>query len=199
MPVSHLIDLLRTATVTPGFLSNLISGVLLALFALVLKVFNPRPRVRWGLSHQFYFAMPGMNNGPALPVMTRSVFVMNAGSGPAEELEVHLNFAPSHFEIWPNFKYSTTTTPGPVAHLVVEIPNLAPREQFTIEMIQVGGAMPDVLRVRHKAKEAKQVPLQFHQEFSRWVNALIAIAFIAGCFWLCRICVWLVFYLAGVR
>lgn len=172
---------------TRSFASSVLSGALLAIFGLFLKVFHPRPRVVWGISHSHSFSLPLPQGGTA-PVVTQSVFIQNAGRAEAERVEVYLNFAPTHYEIWPAVKHTTSTAPGATPRLIIEMETLSPGERLTLEMIQVGNHfMPEVLRVRHKLKEARRVLFRFVEMYPTWKNTLIGSIFILGVFYSTKI------------
>jgi hypothetical protein len=114
-------------------LAAVITVVITALLALVGRVFAPRGRVKWAVTHQYIFLthpippppppsqqlaqQPAPQNTQvatlpqALPVRTRTIWLQNVGRAPVSEVETILNYQPHHFEIGPQRQYAQATTP----------------------------------------------------------------------------------------
>lgn len=153
---------------------SLIPALLTAIISVIGAVFAARPRIRWGVSHGFVFGVQNQNPAPGAPPMTlfhtRTVFIQNTGRATAEGIEVHFSSRPEHFQIWPTFNYTTATNPE--NNFVVLIENLGRREHFTLELLSMY-QLPDVLRVRSKVGEGRQVGITPSEIFPAWYRRLL--------------------------
>lgn len=176
----ELIDLLARTQ----FQNSLASGLILLVLGLLVKAFDPRPKVLWGVSHEFHFALParpgaeGQPPAPPVTVRTQTIFVHNVGRAPAKEVEVFLGMEPQHYQLWPLVNYGSTRTPE--NFYVVQVPNLGHKEHFTMEVLQVNADLPFVQRVRTDQGEAARVPLLPQRVFSGWVHAVSWVLLLLG-------------------
>jgi hypothetical protein len=157
--------------------STIISAVITGILGLIFRSFVPRSRVIWGVSHGFVFYV--VREDKTSHFHTRTVFVQNVGRAPAESVEVHLNFKPEHFQIWPTFTYETALNPE--NRFTVSVKSLGKREFFSIELL-AGGPLPDVLRVRSAIGEAKQVPMAPFQILPSWLRHFLQVLILLGVF-----------------
>jgi hypothetical protein len=170
---------------------SLIPALLTVVITLVGRALSPRSRIKWGVSHGFVFAVPQVapttaqddagGNAPSalVPYHTRTVFVQNMGRAVAELVEVHFNYRPEHMQIWPTLNYDTTTNPE--NRLTVSVVNLGPREYFTLELLSVR-PLPDVLRVRSKAGDGKQIGIAPSEVLPPWYRTMLRVLIWLGVF-----------------
>jgi hypothetical protein len=153
---------------------SLIPALLTVIVTVVGAVFSARPRIKWGVSHGFVFDVQNQNpaqGGPPFTLFhTRTVFVQNTGRATAEGIEVHFSRHPEHMQIWPTFNY--TTAANPENHFVVLIENLGRREHLTLELLSMF-QLPDVLRVRSKVGEGRQVGITSSEVFPAWYRRML--------------------------
>ena len=170
-------DWLETLLKTP----QLIATLLTITTTVVMRIIQPRPKVVWGTSHQFSFRVPRTNPpGGEFLLHTQTVFLQNVGFGPAEDVEVILNYKPENFSLWPQLNYSTESNPE--QRFIIKIASLGRREFTTVEMLHTTGEMPSTLRVRTSRGECKQVPMVPMQLFPRWFRIAIIVLFFMGIF-----------------
>jgi hypothetical protein len=164
----------------PAFYDRVIAFVVTGILAIIGRKFTPKAKVVWGTSHGFSFTVPknNNNNGP-YTFHTGTVFIQNVGRDTATDIEVHFNFRPEHFQIWPAFSWKEETNPE--GHYAVVIKNLGKREFVTIEMIS-GIALPLLLRVRTAKGECRQVQMAPQQVFSRGVRWILIGLLLLGIF-----------------
>jgi hypothetical protein len=127
---------------------------------------------------------PGAAPTPAPPpgiaqYHTRTVFVQNVGRATAELVEVHFNYTPEHMQIWPTLNYESATNAE--NRFTVMVANLGPREYFTLELLSTR-TLPDVLRIRSKAGEGRQVAIAPSEVLLPWVRRLIIVLLWLGGF-----------------
>jgi hypothetical protein len=163
--------------ISPALQSTLFSVVLTTIVAVITRILVPRSRIVWGVSHGFTFHM--IREGVNSQYYTMTVFVQNAGRAPAQDIEVHFNYRPEHFQIWPTLNYETATNPE--NRFTVTVNNLGKREFFSIELLS-GRELPQVLRVRSPNGEAKNVPMAPMQTFPSWFRRLLLLLVILGIF-----------------
>ena len=144
---------------------GVIPALLTIVVGLVARALSPRSNVKWGVSHGFVFAVQQTSGNVSFHTLT--VFVQNLGRAGSENVEVHFNYKPEHLQIWPTLNYDTTTNPE--NRFTVSVKRLAPKEHFTLELLS-GRPLPDVLRVRSDAGDAKKVTIGPSQIFSPWVR-----------------------------
>jgi hypothetical protein len=183
MPVhDSILELLKTP--------QLIATLLTIATTIVLRMIQPRPRVVWGTSHQFAFRIPRTNApGGEFLLHTQTAFLQNIGFGPAEDVEIILNYKPEHLSLWPQLNYTTVTNPE--GRFIIKIENLGRREYTAVEMLHSIGEMPTALRVRTSRGECRQVSMAPMQVFPRWFIMLLRMLILVGAYqvfeWLARI------------
>lgn len=164
---------------TPDVWRSIFAAVVTALIGVLFRYLRPAARIRWGLSHGFAFTLTPPNAKPQT-LYTQTIFVQNIGRAAASDVEVHLNFKPEHFQLWPSHSFAVETTPD--NHFLIRLKNLGRnREWFTIEMVS-GSALPAILRVRTADGEAPQVPMAPTQQFPRWFRNIFLALIVLGVF-----------------
>jgi hypothetical protein len=160
---------------------QVIATLLTIATTIVLRVIQPRPKVVWATSHQFAFRVPRTNPpGTEFLLHTQTVFLQNIGFGPAQDVEVILNYKPENFSLWPQLNYSTTTNPE--NRFIIKIENLGRREYTTVEMLHSLGEMPATLRVRTSRGVCKQVAMAPTQVFPKWFRITVILLLLLGIF-----------------
>lgn len=166
------------------FQSGLLSSLVILGLGVLGRFFTAKSKLAWGHNHQFWFLIPPGAEAPAdtpkTNLVTRTVHVMNEGRAAAEGVEVHLMHEPTHFQLWPNFDFETVTLP--TGAFLVRIPNVGPHESFSLEILQIGMAAPDVTRVRSKAGEAPYRAFTMSRLYSRPVLVGVWALIILGLF-----------------
>jgi len=167
------------AYLSPTAQNTLFSALITLVGTLVGRMLIARSRIVWGVSHGFVFQVKRDPAQPATMFYTMTVVVQNVGRAPATEVEVHFNFTPEHFQIWPTLVYDMVTNPE--GRFTIKIGNLGKREYFTLELLSTN-ALPEVLRVRSPNGDAKKVPMAPRQVFPAWVNRSLFALLILGLF-----------------
>lgn len=165
---------------SPEMQNRIVAVLLTGLLTLIGRWLKPTPKLGWGISHGFAF---NTKDGEGRPVMIRTgtVFVQNIGRAPSENIEVHLNYPPQEFAIWPNLDYTTSTNRE--GRMIIHVKNLGRREHFQLELIGAGDLnLPDTLRVRSKDGEAKNVTLAPTEVLPVWKVRLIQLVLLLGVF-----------------
>lgn len=176
---AHILEIVTS----DGFQSSVLSGLILAIATIALRAILPKARVMWAISHQFTFNVK-LNDKPATAAI-RTVFIQNVGRSTAEDVEIHLNHQPQHFQLWPTFDYKTSITPA--GNFIISIPTLGKGERLTIEALQVALDMPNVLRVRTKDGECRQVQMAPYQVLPAWVRIALWVLILIGLFSILRL------------
>ncbi len=174
---------------------TIIIGILLDILR---RIFVPKGRIAWGISHEEHFILPPQQLPPpppeqpplplplALPqsinVRIRQIFIQNIGRAIAEDVEVTINFLPQHWHAFPPLAQMMPNTQDRFFRLHTKMLNK--REHFIISMFESRGNMvlPDVLTVRWKGGVAKQVPMVPRQKFPTWFERSVVAAVYFGIF-----------------
>jgi hypothetical protein len=176
-------------------LAAVITVAISALLTLVGRVFTPRGRVKWAVTHQYTFlthpsppptpsqqAAPQSTQVTAPPqtllVLTRTIWVQNVGRAPVSEVETILNYQPHHFEIWPQRQYAQANNPA--GNLIIRLGNLNPGEYVTIAMLNVGADLPFVTSVRWNGGVAREVTVAPQEKLPRWRVMLLWALILSG-------------------
>ena len=107
-------------------------------------------------------------------VRTRDVWVQNFGRAPIREIELVFNWAPNHFEIWPQRDFRQHTNPD--GRLIVKFESLGRREFFVTSLFGVGGELPAVINVRSSEGVATEVKTHVERNWPLWfLRAMLAL------------------------
>ena len=177
-----MLDFLKS----PGIIAAIVTGLLTGVFQWAERRFAPRGRLIWSVPHQHVFvvpprpqspvptppaASPGGGPVPAIPqplvVRTRDVWIQNFGRATVREIEIVLNWAPEHFEIWPQRDF--TRSENPDHKLIIRVNSLGHREFFVISMFGAGGELPAVINVRSADGVAREVGTHVERNWPRWL------------------------------
>jgi hypothetical protein len=184
-------------TVFHLFGKELVSLATALIGAGVLYLFRARAKLVWAVPHGFTFLLPetaprqenvievGPPGGENLPapratafnVYTGSIFVANTGKLPASEVEVTFNWKPENYNLWPVRPHDIHISPD--NRFTLKFLNLAPKEQFQIELIAPTN-LPQVLSVSCRECTGKQITMRPMVVYRRWVHWLVFTLMLLG-------------------
>lgn len=148
-----------------------------------MQYLRPKVRVVYWVAHLFGFDLP-----EGLRLFTHAITIQNLGSKSAESIEIAHNGKPDLFKLQPALSYEEETTPA--GDHIIRVPNLGPKEFFTIEFLGYK-QLPNFLYVRSKDGAASLIPIFLIQALPKWVYTLVAVLMAAGAgliiFWLVRL------------
>lgn len=160
-------------------LKSAIGTIVLAIFAEILRrVFTPKGRVVWAVSHQHHFILPAQPQH--INVRIRDIWIQNIGRDVSKNMQVVINFPPQHYDIWPPMNFTQAELPD--GRLVVTLDSLAVREFVQISFFESRANMelPDIVNVRSDDGVAKKIVMAPRQIFPQHINAIILIVLVAG-------------------
>lgn len=162
---THLLALVERPDVQGKIGGAAITGI----GAILAQFLRRREAITWGQLHAFIHFIPspqsqqGANTSVnqnvtaasslGTQIYSRTIVVRNNGNLTGEEVEIHLTNQPFHFQLWPQFTYTTDCTPE--NGFIIRMPNMGPREYVMLEMISINVEAPIVMRVRTRTGEAK--------------------------------------------
>jgi hypothetical protein len=170
------------------FQKEIISLGITLLTSLVFWLFRARPILRYGQAHDFTFVIrppppPQQQGGGTqqlqpqpFTAQTCSYLFANGGRVAATGVEITFNFEPNNYQVWPVRPYDIHRSPDD--RFTLRFANLAPKEQFQIEVLSV--QMPSVLNVRCAETVGRQTALRVVRRFPRWVDALFLLNMFLG-------------------
>jgi hypothetical protein len=176
--------------------NEVLAAVITALLLLIGWYLTPRGKITWGVSHQQNFLLPPAQpqqtsaesaqtpSNPPLPirVFTQDVRVENTGRARIDAVEVILNYAPFHYEVWPTHQFQISATPGNRSHFVMTFANLAAKEWLVISLFSINQEIPLVTNVRWSGGVGKQVPIAPLRVWPKWVRATFWTFLLLGLF-----------------
>jgi hypothetical protein len=140
------------------FQREIASLVIALLTTWILFLFRTRVELVWSSPHSWNFLITpppppeGEPPAPAFNVYTAAIFVQNRGRIPATDIELTFNWQPPNFNVWPLRPYETHRSPD--GRFTIRLPNLAPKENFQVEMLG-NGPLPALVTVRSKESVGK--------------------------------------------
>ncbi|WP_312946328.1 hypothetical protein [Agrobacterium sp.] len=152
--------------------------IIAAITAMAARLFTPKGKLIWGVSHQHRYRMPNLEKGDTFPVVTQQIWFQNTGRSAIQSIEIILNWKPQHFEIWDPRNWDGDYTPD--KRFVLKIPSLNRGESFTVSMIDTINDLPMVVGVRWHGGTGKNVEMGPQRIFPTWVNVVVAILLFAG-------------------
>lgn len=178
------------------FQKEIISLVFALILAAMLYLFRARAKLLWATPHGFTFllqtagvtaaqnpsATQATTQLPAgIPqnfnIYTGSIVVFNAGRVPATEVEVTFNWRPENYNIWPVRPHDTHLSPD--NRYTLKFANLAPHEQFQIELISPI-QLPNVMSVRCKECVGRQIGMRPMVIYPNWLITLFWVSALFG-------------------
>lgn len=152
--------------------------IIAAVIGIFARIFTPKGKLVWGVSHQHHYRMPRLGESGTFPVVTQQIWFQNLGRLSIENVEIVLNWKPQHFEIWDPRSYEQALTPD--GRFVIKIPSLNRTEAFTVSMIDTINDLPAVINVRWNGGLGRMVRMGPQRVFPLWFNYLIlALLFIS--------------------
>jgi len=180
--------------------AQLVSFLLTLASGAIIWLFQRRVRLTWGVTHRFIHTILNKqaqtNNHQGIqadkekveeePDWTRMAvesaeyIIFNDGRKPATNLEATFNYQPASFEVWPQRAYTTEVNPN--GKLIVRFEGLAPKEQFTIHMLNINEATPNLLGLRCSEVTAKGIETRPMRVWPTAFNFFIACVMVLGFF-----------------
>lgn len=152
--------------------------IIAAITAVAARLFTPKGRLIWGVSHQHHYRMPNLEKGDTFPVVTQQVWFQNTGRSAINDIEIILNWKPQHFEIWDPRNWDAGYTPD--KRFLLKIPSLNRGESFTLSMIDTINDLPMVLGVRWHGGEGAKVEMGHQRIFASWITVTLALLMFVG-------------------
>jgi hypothetical protein len=157
---------------------RVIIAALLSLIGwVIIRIFTPRGKLAWGVSHQHVFLL---NNPQPSLVYIKELWIQNIGRAPVQGIEVVLAAPPHHFDIWPQRNFNNLQNPS--GNFVINVDNLNRREYFTVSMLNVAAETSVVTNVRWNGGIGRQLPMAPQQAFSRRRIRLLGSLMLFGVF-----------------
>lgn len=107
----------------------ILTGIVSLIVGYFLNYLKPKSNVIWGNTHSFLFNL----KDPKLTLFTHAYMIQNSGRKEAENLQIALEKPPDYFKLEPALKYTEFQLDS--GEYVIEIPNLGPKEYFSIEFL----------------------------------------------------------------
>jgi hypothetical protein len=162
----------------------LLSFLLGLLATFIVWIARPRTKVAWSKTHAYCHtviqnpapanqAAPNHlpQNLPPLLVYNEYFVIANRGRRTAEKIEVVFNFKPQTLSLWPQRNYREMTNPE--GRYIILIDNLAPKENFNVNILQATTEPPALLAVRTPEKVGKQIRTQVFPIYPKWLLILV--------------------------
>ena len=163
-------------TIWTNFDNEIVSFIFSICTALILWVFRGKVRLIWGQANKSWHSVPVQEGD--LSIINEKYFAQNLGTSPANNVEIVYNGKPTKLMIFPQRDYKTNTNPDG-AHIVT-IPYISPKELITLDAIYIGENQGNILSVKCKEQEGKQVPFFVVRKFSMNVYRTIWALIILG-------------------
>ncbi len=146
------------------------TGIVSVIVGLLLRHLEPKSKVVGWSPHRFLFNLVD----PPIILFTHAHTVQNIGRKAAEDIEIFHRSRPDFFKLEPALNYEEYITPA--GEHVVKIPNLGPKEFFTIEFLTYKAAyLPELLYIRTKDGQSEFIAIQPQRIFPRWFRYLVAL------------------------
>jgi hypothetical protein len=166
---------------TPQGQTGIVSLVVFIVGTFLVQQFKPKSKVVWSLAHAFTFlTAPSQQDPGGTLVYTQTIWVQNVGRDIAENVEIHFNFKPAHYELFPARTYDENLNPD--NKFSISTPVLTKREYFTIQLISVNSELPNVNNVNWKSGVGKQIMMSPTQQYPQGVVRFITGLFYFGIF-----------------
>src|SRR5690242_14091966 len=102
------------------------TGVVSLTVGILTRYLEPKAKLVYWLPHNFFFDL----KQEKFVLLTNSLTIQNTGRRPAESVEVVHKERLDFFQISPSMPYTESQTPA--GEHVITVPNLGPKEYFTI-------------------------------------------------------------------
>lgn len=179
---------------------EIVAVLLTALIAFLIGRLR-KGRLKWAVAHQHAFWLRAQpQDAPQVPleqpaqlpaqqdaapvqdllIRTRQLWIQNTGRSAVRDVEVVLNYAPQHYELWPQRAYDSV--PNRDGRLVIKVESLGPKEFFTLAMLDARMDLPEVMNLRSSDGTASQVAMAPQQIFSRTLIGFLWLLVFLGVF-----------------
>ncbi len=164
-----------------NYAPQLVAAGLTLILGVIQWLFKPIVKLQWGLSHGFIHSLHPINREqepplPAISVHTTSYIMINQGKKTAHNVVSTFNYQPASIEIWPQRDFETSVNPN--GKYIIKFDTLAPKEQFSINLITIDRHAPDLLNVRCDEACGQQINIwpvrQWPQAFLYFLTMLLA-------------------------
>ena len=162
-----------------GYSSELVAAGLAMLIAVGTYYLRPRVSLIWGQANKSWHSIPIEKSD--VHIINVKNFVQNTGRAPATNVEVVYEDEPTNLLIFPQRYYSTSKNPDG-AHIVT-IPFIAPKELITLDGVFINMNRGNVLSVKCKEREGKQVTFWVIRRLPNWFyNAFLIFSVLGTAF-----------------
>jgi hypothetical protein len=169
-------DLWTRLTTSNEVLAVIVTAGLSLLAWFALRIIAPRGRLVWGVGHHFTFLTQN-REGQRLLIHTRNIALQNVGRAVIENVELVLNYAPEHYEIWPKRAFAEVPTPNA---FVVDFRSVNPRESVSLHMISAEVELPRVMAVRFRGGTGTEVLMAPQRLWPTWLLRLVVFVLLSG-------------------
>ncbi len=205
-----MLELIKLFAASTDGQTAIFSAIAALILLFAKKILEPKSRVIWAEPHSFFFLVPKQdqpaqatdqteseqvedhaidhaapppdqvdgNDSDRFPVRTRTIFVQNIGSEKATNVEVYLNYKPLHWEVVPVRTLNQQVSAD--QRFCISTPTLAPKEYFTIQLLDGNRELPGVMNVRWDEGVAKPVPMAPVRIYPSWANKIFATLMFLG-------------------
>lgn len=142
--------------------------IIAAITGIAAKIFSARGKLIWGVSHQHMYRMPNANGQGTFPVATQQIWFRNVGRLPITNVEIVLNWKPTHFEIWEPREWSSADLSD--GRIAIKIPTLNQKEGFALSLIETSADLPSVVNVRWNGGIGRNVVMHPQRAYPHWFN-----------------------------
>ncbi|QRM45343.1 hypothetical protein [Rhizobium sp. BG4] len=159
--------------------------IIAALTTVAAALLRRRGKLLYGVGNNFVYLVANPQAGQDgqaqnVPVATRQIWFENAGRETIKDIEIILNYRPTHFEVWTPRQWTSEL----IAHarLMIKLNSLNGGEFFQLHMLDFStpAGLPDVVTVRWDGGVGKEVGMRFERDFPFWIRALGAAFTIIG-------------------
>ncbi len=145
--------------------------------ARVIRFLTPKSKIKYYIPDIHRFTIPSDPPQNSFPLFTATLRVINVGKEKASNVEVYHNGRPQNFQVYPALAYEEVTNPQ--GEHIIRIKTLAPKEEFTIEMLSAH-ALPQFMRVRSDEGAAETANMTMQPVHPRWLNLFAGLLMLTG-------------------
>lgn len=157
-----------------NFSSEIVSATFTFLFTIIAYYVKPRVSLIWGQASKSWHSVP-VESGD-VQVISEKNFVQNMGRTAATSVEVVYSNEPTKLLVFPQRDYKTSKNPD--GAFIVTIPFIAPKELVTLDGIFINIEQGQILSVKCKEHEGKNVTFWVIRRLPNWVyRVLLALMF----------------------
>ncbi|MDP2355214.1 MAG: hypothetical protein Q8M31_04035 [Beijerinckiaceae bacterium] len=159
-------------------LAAVVSLILTGAGFLILRLLAGRPIILWGDTSESHFLLPQNQASSPLSVHTRTIWFQNTGRAPADEVEVSLNYAPQHVEVFPHVPFERLHRED--GRIILRFTRMNPKEYLMFNLFSALGPIPQITNVRFIGGNGKKVTYQPQRIFSRRVQVAVGVLILLG-------------------